>query len=95
MFFLQRLKNAVRKCLEKCLELSLTSISFPALGTGNIGVCKDQAAKIMLDEVLMFARNHLRKQLTVKFVIFPTEMETYKVSEYLRNVLHLFIHLFI
>lgn len=73
-----RLKNAVRKCLEKCLELSLTSISFPALGTGNIGVCKDQAAKIMLDEVLMFACNHLRKQLTVKFVIFPTEMETYK-----------------
>ncbi|XP_006905626.1 poly [ADP-ribose] polymerase 9 isoform X1 [Pteropus alecto] len=72
-----RLKDAVRKCLEKCLELHLTSISFPALGTGNIGVCKERAAKIMFDEVLMFACKH-RKQLTVKFVIFPVEIETYK-----------------
>lgn len=94
MFFLQRLKDAVRKCLEKCLELTLTSISFPALGTGNIGVSKERAAKIMFDEVLMFACKH-RKQLTVKFVIFPVEIETYKVSEYLRNVLHSFVHSFI
>ncbi|XP_074187032.1 protein mono-ADP-ribosyltransferase PARP9 isoform X2 [Rhinolophus sinicus] len=74
-----RLKNAVKECLEKCLELNLTSISFPALGTGNIQIWKDKAAEIMFQEVLMFATHPLKKQLTVKFVIFPTELELYKV----------------
>ncbi|XP_058411890.1 protein mono-ADP-ribosyltransferase PARP9-like isoform X2 [Diceros bicornis minor] len=74
----QTLKNAIKKCLEKCLELSVTSISFPALGTGNIGMQRSTAAEIMFDEVLTFAKRHLKRQLTVKFVIFPEERETYK-----------------
>nr|XP_035949610.1 protein mono-ADP-ribosyltransferase PARP9 isoform X3 [Halichoerus grypus] len=71
------LRIAVRECLEKCLELNKTSISFPALGTGNIGIQSNKAAEIMFDEVLTFAKCHLKKQLTVKFVIFPEELETY------------------
>ncbi|XP_008706383.2 protein mono-ADP-ribosyltransferase PARP9 isoform X1 [Ursus maritimus] len=71
------LRLAVKKCLEKCLELNKTSISFPALGTGNIGIQNSTAAEIMFDEVLTFAKCHLKKQLTVKFVIFPEELETY------------------
>ncbi|KAF6385258.1 poly(ADP-ribose) polymerase family member 9 [Rhinolophus ferrumequinum] len=74
-----RLKNAMKECLEKCLELNLTSISFPALGTGNMHIWNDKAAEIMFQEVLMFATHHLKKQLTVKFVIFPTQLEVYKV----------------
>ncbi|KAF3827504.1 hypothetical protein GH733_002990, partial [Mirounga leonina] len=73
------LRIAVKECLEKCLELNKTSISFPALGTGNIGIQSSIAAKIMFDEVLTFAKCHLKKQLTVKFVIFPEELETYMV----------------
>lgn len=79
VFFLQILKNAVKKCLEKCLERNLTSISFPALGTGILGMEKDVVAEIMLNEVLQFATCHFQ-QLTVKFVIFPNEVETCKVS---------------
>uniref|UniRef100_A0A8C3YUS8 Poly(ADP-ribose) polymerase family member 9 n=1 Tax=Catagonus wagneri TaxID=51154 RepID=A0A8C3YUS8_9CETA len=71
------LATAVRTCLEKCLELNVTSISFPALGTGIIGMGKDTVAEIMLNEVLLFATYNLQ-QLTVKFVIFPNELETYK-----------------
>ncbi|XP_073750399.1 protein mono-ADP-ribosyltransferase PARP9 isoform X2 [Callorhinus ursinus] len=71
------LRTAVKQCLEKCLELNKTSISFPALGTGNIGIQSSIAAEIMFDEVLTFAKCHLKKQLTVKFVIFPEELETY------------------
>uniref|UniRef100_A0A8D0PT66 Poly(ADP-ribose) polymerase family member 9 n=1 Tax=Sus scrofa TaxID=9823 RepID=A0A8D0PT66_PIG len=71
------LKNAVKKCLEKCLERNLTSISFPALGTGILGMEKDVVAEIMLNEVLQFATCHFQ-QLTVKFVIFPNEVETCK-----------------
>ncbi|XP_029070193.1 protein mono-ADP-ribosyltransferase PARP9 isoform X2 [Monodon monoceros] len=67
------LETAMKKCLEKCLELNITSISFPALGTGI-----SEAAEIMFNEVLMFARHHLQ-QLTVKFVIFPKEQQLYKV----------------
>ncbi|KAM8770640.1 protein mono-ADP-ribosyltransferase PARP9 isoform 2-T2 [Rhynchonycteris naso] len=73
----KRLKNAVHRCLEECLELNLTSISFPALGTGNIGIGKDKVAEIMFAEVLMFSTHHSIKQLTVKFVIFPEDRETY------------------
>ncbi|XP_070439872.1 protein mono-ADP-ribosyltransferase PARP9 isoform X1 [Equus przewalskii] len=73
------LKSAIKQCLEKCLELSVTSISFPALGTGNIGMQKSTAAELMFDEVLTFAKQHLKRQLTVKFVIFPRELETYKI----------------
>ncbi|XP_066097950.1 protein mono-ADP-ribosyltransferase PARP9 isoform X1 [Saccopteryx bilineata] len=73
----ESLKNAVHKCLEKCFELNLTSISFPALGTGNIGIGKDKVAEIMFAEVLMFSTHRSIKQLTVKFVIFPKDLETY------------------
>ncbi|XP_076974264.1 protein mono-ADP-ribosyltransferase PARP9 isoform X1 [Tamandua tetradactyla] len=72
------LKNAVKQCLEKCLELNLTSISFPALGTGNIGMWKNSAAEIMFDEVLIFAKKHSKTQFLVKFVIFPEELVTYE-----------------
>lgn len=75
----QRMRNAVKECLEKCLLLNVTSISFPALGTGNIRMWKATAAEIMFQEVLMFATQHLKKQLTVQFVIFPGEQELYKV----------------
>lgn len=74
-----RLKNAMKVCLEKCLELNLTSISFPALGTGAIGLWKDKAAEAMFQEVLTFARQHSKKQLTVQFVILPIEQELQKV----------------
>ncbi|ELR58029.1 Poly [ADP-ribose] polymerase 9, partial [Bos mutus] len=71
------LKDAMKKCLEKCLELNMTSISFPAFGTGITGMKKSEIAEIMFNEVLIFARQSLQ-QLAVKFVIFPEELETYK-----------------
>nr|XP_012635939.2 poly [ADP-ribose] polymerase 9 isoform X1 [Microcebus murinus] len=73
------LRNAVRKCLEKCLELNITSISFPALGTGSITIGKEEAAAIMIDEVLTFAKDHLKKKLTVRFVILPGQLEIFKI----------------
>ncbi|KAM4862867.1 protein mono-ADP-ribosyltransferase PARP9 isoform X2 [Urocitellus parryii] len=72
------LKNAMKQCLEECLKPNITSISFPALGSGNIGIGKDTVAELMFNEVLVFAKEHLKKQLTVRFVIFPKDLETYK-----------------
>ncbi|XP_023070443.2 protein mono-ADP-ribosyltransferase PARP9 [Piliocolobus tephrosceles] len=76
---LQILKHAMKECLEKCIEQNITSISFPALGTGNMEIKKETAAEILFDEVLTFAKDHVKHQLTVKFVIFPTDLEIYKV----------------
>nr|AIC34781.1 poly ADP-ribose polymerase family member 9 [Cercopithecus wolfi] len=75
----QTLKHAVKECLEKCIEQNITSISFPALGTGNMDIKKETAAEILFDEVLTFAKDHVKHQLTVKFVIFPTDLEIHKV----------------
>uniref|UniRef100_A0A8C9PHX9 Poly(ADP-ribose) polymerase family member 9 n=1 Tax=Spermophilus dauricus TaxID=99837 RepID=A0A8C9PHX9_SPEDA len=72
------LKNAMKQCLEECLKPNITSISFPALGSGNIGIGKGTVAELMFNEVLVFAKEHLKKQLTVRFVIFPEDLETYK-----------------
>uniref|UniRef100_A0A2R9CL01 Poly(ADP-ribose) polymerase family member 9 n=1 Tax=Pan paniscus TaxID=9597 RepID=A0A2R9CL01_PANPA len=74
----QILKHAMKECLEKCIEQNITSISFPALGTGNMEIKKETAAEILFEEVLTFAKDHIKHQLTVKFVIFPTDLETYK-----------------
>ncbi|XP_002813263.2 protein mono-ADP-ribosyltransferase PARP9 isoform X2 [Pongo abelii] len=74
----QALKHAMKECLEKCIEQNITSISFPALGTGNMEIKKETAAEILFDEVLTFAKDHVKHQLTVKFVIFPTDLEIYK-----------------
>uniref|UniRef100_A0A2K6MXC2 Poly(ADP-ribose) polymerase family member 9 n=1 Tax=Rhinopithecus bieti TaxID=61621 RepID=A0A2K6MXC2_RHIBE len=76
---LQILKHAMKECLEKCIEQNITSISFPALGTGNMEIKKETAAEILFDEVLTFAKDRVKHQLTVKFVIFPTDLEIYKV----------------
>nr|XP_005548033.2 protein mono-ADP-ribosyltransferase PARP9 isoform X1 [Macaca fascicularis]XP_005548034.2 protein mono-ADP-ribosyltransferase PARP9 isoform X1 [Macaca fascicularis]XP_005548035.2 protein mono-ADP-ribosyltransferase PARP9 isoform X1 [Macaca fascicularis]XP_005548036.3 protein mono-ADP-ribosyltransferase PARP9 isoform X1 [Macaca fascicularis] len=75
----QTLKHAVKECLEKCIKQNITSISFPALGTGNMDIKKETAAEILFDEVLTFAKDHVKHQLTVKFVIFPTDLEIHKV----------------
>lgn len=73
----QILKDAMKSCLEKCLSSDINSISFPALGTGLIEIEKSIAAKIMLDEILAFAKKHVKKTLTVRIVIFPADVETY------------------
>ncbi|XP_023372078.1 poly [ADP-ribose] polymerase 9 isoform X2 [Otolemur garnettii] len=73
------LRKAMSQCLEKCLQENITSISFPALGTGGMRIQKEIAAQTMVEEVLRFAKYHSEKQLTVNFVIFPAELDLYKI----------------
>ncbi|XP_036603617.1 protein mono-ADP-ribosyltransferase PARP9 [Trichosurus vulpecula] len=72
------LKVAMRKCLEKSHQQNVNSLSFPALGTGHIGIQKEEAVHIMLEEVLQFSKHHPREKLLVNFVIFPNDS---KLSE--------------
>lgn len=75
----QILKDAMKSCLKKCLKPDINSISFPALGTGLMDLKKSAAAQIMFEEVFAFAKEHKEKMLTVKIVIFPVDVETYKI----------------
>ncbi|XP_043846891.1 protein mono-ADP-ribosyltransferase PARP9 [Dromiciops gliroides] len=78
------LKDAVMKCLENSCQQSIKSISFPVLGTGSIGIAKEEAVRIMLEEVLQFSKDHPRKKLLVNFVIFPADS---KLSEVFKSEL--------
>uniref|UniRef100_F6UNV4 Poly(ADP-ribose) polymerase family member 9 n=1 Tax=Monodelphis domestica TaxID=13616 RepID=F6UNV4_MONDO len=75
------LKEAVMRCLEKTCQENMNSISFPALGTGNIGLPKREAISIMLKEIFQFSKNHPQKRLLVNFVVYPNDNELYEVMK--------------
>lgn len=76
----------VTKCLLKASSDSYTSISFPALGTGNLGLKKGEVSDIMTSAVQDFAERYKGPKIQIFFVIFPKDTETLKV--------HLRFHLF-
>ncbi|KAM9034439.1 protein mono-ADP-ribosyltransferase PARP9 [Sarcophilus harrisii] len=78
------LKDAMMNCLEKSCNHNIYSLSFPALGTGNIGIPKEKAAHIMLEAVLQFSKDYPQKELLVNFVISPNDS---KLSEIFKSEL--------
>jgi len=67
----ESLRAATVNSLKRAAEKQLTSIAFPAIGTGIAGFPVDRCAAIMLDEV----RKHLGGQTSlqhVSFVLFDT-----------------------
>lgn len=64
------LKGIFRDCLDKAESSGLTSISIPAIGTGNLGFPKDVVVTLMLDEILAFSSKkpkHLKKAMIVLY----------------------------
>ncbi|KAJ7990064.1 hypothetical protein DPEC_G00310970 [Dallia pectoralis] len=71
------LSKIVQQCLSEAEQQGLLSISFPAIGTGNLGFPKDLASTLMLDEVLRFSRKQHPKNLKeVAFVLHPDDAPT-------------------
>lgn len=60
------LREATRNSLTRAVETHLTSIAFPALGTGIAGFPLDHCAQIMLAEV----RKHLASPTTLQRILF-------------------------
>lgn len=59
----------------------MKSISFPAIGTGNLGYPKDLVASLMLDEILAFSQQ--KKTVNLKEVVialFPGDGNTLQVK---------------
>nr|XP_048310117.1 protein mono-ADP-ribosyltransferase PARP14-like isoform X5 [Myodes glareolus] len=73
---LKIMKNIIRDCLGTAEALSLQSIGFPAIGTGNLGFPKPEFAKLIISEVLKFSsKNHLKTLQEVQFLLHPKDME--------------------
>ena len=56
------LRNSVRNTLLKTEEYKITSIAFPAIGTGVAGFPVAGCARIMLDEVISYLGSHTHLQ---------------------------------
>ncbi|XP_030436585.1 protein mono-ADP-ribosyltransferase PARP14-like isoform X2 [Gopherus evgoodei] len=70
------LEGIIKECLKKTEELSLRSITFPAIGTGGFGFPKPVVAKLMFDEVFKFSSNHNLKSLQeVHFLLHPRDTD--------------------
>ncbi|XP_071978256.1 protein mono-ADP-ribosyltransferase PARP9 isoform X2 [Engystomops pustulosus] len=74
------LREVTRECLTMAHRYGAPSISFPALGTGNIGLPKQMTADIMVQEVLEFARGNKCK-MDVYLIIHPQDRETLQVFQ--------------
>ena len=70
-------REAVRNILQICLDLSITSIAFPSLGTGKLGYPHDVVADIILAEVLGFNKRH--KKFFERFVLVLSETDVYEI----------------
>lgn len=55
------------------------SISFPAIGTGNLGFDRRDSARIMHSAVAEFSQN-FKGKMEVYFVIFPSDDDIFKVG---------------
>ena len=77
----QIMKNIIRDCLGTTEALSLQSIGFPAIGTGNLGFPKPKFAKLIISEVLKFSsKNHLKTLQEVQFLLHPEDLENIQVQ---------------
>ncbi|KAM4626660.1 protein mono-ADP-ribosyltransferase PARP14-like [Discoglossus pictus] len=75
----KKLRNIIATCLKMTEQLQLNSISFPAIGTGNLNFPKTLVATILFDEVLHFSRKGNPQNLhEINFVCHPSDRETMK-----------------
>ncbi|CAM9626801.1 unnamed protein product [Lampetra planeri] len=69
-------------CLKKAHKANVTSISFPALGTGNLNHPPQQVASAMLSAAIQFSKEHEDDILQfIRFVIFSSKPDIFKAFE--------------
>ncbi|KAM4558451.1 poly(ADP-ribose) polymerase family member 14-related sequence 1 isoform 3-T3 [Odontesthes bonariensis] len=71
------LSGIFKDCLGLAEDNHVASISFPAIGTGNLSFPKDLVASLMLDKILEFSSQRQPKHLKrVEIVLYPGDAET-------------------
>ncbi|NWW79438.1 PAR14 polymerase, partial [Climacteris rufus] len=75
------LGDIITKCLEIAEELSLKSITFPAIGTGNLRFPSSVVAKLLFDKVFEFSsKNRVNSLEEVHFLLHPNDTDKIQVS---------------
>ncbi|NWX39256.1 PAR14 polymerase, partial [Steatornis caripensis] len=75
------LGDIITKCLQIAEELSLKSITFPAIGTGNLGFPRSVVAKLLFDKVFEFSsKNGVNSLEEVHFLLHPKDTANIQVS---------------
>lgn len=68
------IRASLMKCLQEAERKRLSSISFPAIGTGNLGIPAKACANIMLSAIREFSDQQPTSIQLIKMVIFQKEM---------------------
>ncbi|KAK6301841.1 hypothetical protein J4Q44_G00278940 [Coregonus suidteri] len=77
----KNLSDIISKCLGMAQNKQLSSISFPAIGTGMLGFNKQEVAQIMMDTAGKFAQQNNGMNMDIYYVIYPADTETYRAFE--------------
>ncbi|NWI42242.1 PAR14 polymerase, partial [Picathartes gymnocephalus] len=78
------LGDIVTKCLEMAEELSLKSITFPAIGTGRLEFPRSLVAKLLFDKVFEFSsENRVNSLEEVHFLLHTKDTANIQVIPYL------------
>ncbi|XP_063060298.1 protein mono-ADP-ribosyltransferase PARP14-like [Engraulis encrasicolus] len=71
------LQKMVKDCLQEVDQQGLTSVTFPAIGTGNLGFPKDLVPRIMLEETETSCRKaHFQHLKEVVIIVHPSDKES-------------------
>ncbi|XP_011488250.1 poly [ADP-ribose] polymerase 9 [Oryzias latipes] len=80
------LSQSVTECLWTAASAQHKSISFPAIGTGNLGFSETEAARIMLDAVQNFSQN-CPSPMAVYFVIHHSDQKVFQAfKDEMKNI---------
>ncbi|XP_069139607.1 uncharacterized protein [Argopecten irradians] len=76
------MEQFMRNCLKEADKRNCKTISFPALGTGNLGYPKDLVAHTMFDTVKKYFQENPDSCVEgVNFVVYPKDRDTIKAFE--------------
>jgi O-acetyl-ADP-ribose deacetylase len=67
------LRDSVRNSLLRAQEMGMTSLAFPAIGTGVAGFPVEECARIMLGEIARFLRDEESSVQEVRLVLFDEQ----------------------
>ncbi|XP_071340147.1 protein mono-ADP-ribosyltransferase PARP14-like isoform X2 [Trachinotus anak] len=67
----------IRYCLEEAEKLKMTSLSFPAIGTGNLSFPREVVSRVLLREIHSYSRRRTPRYLRqVAVVVHPSDSKT-------------------
>ncbi|XP_061170936.1 uncharacterized protein LOC133180422 [Saccostrea echinata] len=86
---LKVLRQFVTNCLGKASELGYSSIAFPAIGTGRIGIPSEEVVKHVSDAIHTFMDENSHSSLKkITFIIYYKDQETFKTFEKLKGTMN-------